>query len=83
MFKFCLGILLVLWVSTSTTPRLQSFKALGHHHCKTFDLKLLYRAASGGLAEIYGHELKEYDAYIRTYVGPDQIYREDQDDSDE
>ena len=78
MFKFAILIFCIfayLAVECQSVPKLESFRELGKHHCKITDLSLLYRITSGNLAEIYGPSFKEYDAYIRSFVGPDFYYR--------
>lgn len=79
---FKLAVIVVCVGLNIGLPTLHSFEELAKHHCQGFDVEMMYRLASGTLAEKYGMKYASLDCYIRQFVnkdGQDQWHSEEED----
>jgi hypothetical protein len=63
-----IAITILLCIPTTSIKSVDSFEELGIFHCENFPIELLYRLATGQLAEIYGPDYRDLDCYIRQFV---------------
>lgn len=69
MWKALLVICCVTTLTIGSSTPIYGYSGLAVHHCKNFDVESVWRLATGRLSEIHGPRFKEYDAYIRSFVG--------------
>lgn len=62
------ALLFLLCLPVSSISSVDSFEGLAQLHCKESPVELIYRLATGQLAEVYGAGFKDLDCYVRQFV---------------